>query len=87
MEWPAGSQRVCDGICVRSQGSCHTEAPPQLRACHFQEVERFTSNFNRFRANLMGRDDSHIARKREERDDSWNLMIVHHGVLTKSASP
>jgi hypothetical protein len=45
--------------------------PPQLRPCHFLEVERLTSDFDRFRANLMGGDDSHIARTREERDDSW----------------
>ncbi|KAK1757034.1 hypothetical protein QBC47DRAFT_297137 [Echria macrotheca] len=55
---------------ARKEGQ-RQQHPPQLRQCHFLEVERLTSDFDRFRANLMGGDDSHIARRLEERDDSW----------------
>jgi hypothetical protein len=44
---------------------------PQLLSSHFEEVEKFTSEFDMFRAHLMGGDDSHLALKREERFDNW----------------
>ena len=71
---PCNGRQVHNAFVVAStlarREAAAQKRPPQLRACHFQ-VKRFTSDFNRFRANLMGGDDSHIASKRDERDDSW----------------
>ena len=44
---------------------------PELRGSHFQEVEKLTKEYNRFRTNLLGGDDAHIARLRVERDDDY----------------
>ena len=46
---------------------------PQLRYEHFQEVERMTEEFNRFRANIFGRYDSRQAKMNEERDDDFDF--------------
>ncbi|MBE3048709.1 AAA family ATPase, partial [Candidatus Bathyarchaeota archaeon] len=44
---------------------------PQLRASHFREVETVTREFDRFRKNLKNGDDADVARRKEERDDTW----------------
>jgi len=45
---------------------------PQLRYFHFQEVEKLINEYNRFRANVLGGDDSRRARLNEERDDDYD---------------
>ena len=44
---------------------------PQLRYAHFQEVEKLTEEYNRFRVQLFGGDDSRKALLNEERDDEF----------------
>lgn len=44
---------------------------PQLRASHFREVETVTREFDSFRKHLKGGDDEEVARRKEERDDTW----------------
>ena len=57
---------------ARRQAASHpSRHQPYLRACHFEEVEKLTADFDRLKAHLMGGNDSYLARKREERDDSW----------------
>jgi len=45
---------------------------PQLRASHFREVEMMTREFDSFRRRLNMGDDAQAARRRGERDDSWD---------------
>ena len=45
---------------------------PQLRYSHFQAVERLTTEHDRFRAHILGGDDSRKARLNEERDDDYD---------------
>lgn len=49
----------------------HDGCQPQLRYSHFQEVEKLTREYDRFRAHVLGGDDSHRARLNEERDDDY----------------
>ncbi|KAK0625446.1 hypothetical protein B0T17DRAFT_532828 [Bombardia bombarda] len=44
---------------------------PQLRYSHFREVEQRTAEYSRFRAHVLGGDDSRKARLNEERDDDF----------------
>lgn len=44
---------------------------PQLRYSHFQKVERFSEQYDRFRAHVLGGDDSRKAFLNEERDDDY----------------
>jgi hypothetical protein len=46
-------------------------AHPQLRYEHFQEVEKLTREYDRFRAQLLGGDDSTKALLFQERDDDY----------------
>lgn len=45
---------------------------PQLRYSHFQHIERLIMDYDRFRANVLGGDDSRRARLNEERDDDYD---------------
>jgi hypothetical protein len=47
------------------------EFQPQLRYSHFQEVEKLTDEYNRFRVQLQGGDDSRKALLNEERNDEF----------------
>ncbi|KAI0145061.1 hypothetical protein GGR57DRAFT_481256 [Xylariaceae sp. FL1272] len=44
---------------------------PQLRYSHFEEVEKIMTEFDLFRANILGGDDARKARLNEERDDDY----------------
>lgn len=44
----------------------------QLWGHHFQEVEKLIDDYDGFRAQLIGGDDSHAARMKEERDDDYD---------------
>lgn len=52
-------------------GLVGTGFQPQLRYSHFQAVERLTEEHDRFRAHVLGGDDSRKARLNEERDDDY----------------
>ena len=52
-------------------GLAGTGFQPQLRYSHFQEVEKLTDEYNRFRAHVLGGDDSRKAFLNEERDDDY----------------
>ncbi len=55
---------------------------PQLRYSHFQEVERIIADYDRFRANVLGGDDSRRARLNEERDDDYDWDEEDRGMLS-----
>jgi hypothetical protein len=57
---------------VAEQGTASVDFQPQLRYTHFQQVEAMTDQFNRFRARVLGGDDSRKARLNEERDDDFD---------------
>ena len=52
-------------------GLAGTDFQPQLRYSHFQEVEKLTDEYNRFRTHVLGGDDSRKAFLNEERDDDF----------------
>ena len=52
-------------------GLAGTGFQPQLRYSHFQEVEKLTDEYNRFRTHVLGGDDSRKAFLNEERDDDF----------------
>ncbi|KAK7744277.1 hypothetical protein SLS62_010304 [Diatrype stigma] len=52
-------------------GLAGTDFQPQLRYSHFQEVERLFEDYGRFRAHVLGGDDSRKAFLNEERDDDY----------------
>lgn len=54
-----------------SSGMTSMEFRPQLRYIHFEKVEKLIEDYNKFRAHVLGGDDSRKARLNEERDDDY----------------
>jgi hypothetical protein len=54
---------------ARYQVAGRPRIQPQLRASHFEEVERLTLDYDRARAKTLGRSDANLAHERQERYD------------------
>ncbi|KAK2841626.1 hypothetical protein FQN49_006069 [Arthroderma sp. PD_2] len=52
------------------------EFQPQLRYCHFKQVEKVMAEYARFRAHVIGKNDSQQALLNEERDDDYEDQVT-----------
>jgi hypothetical protein len=72
------SAEAAAGEVAAAEGSKTTAAAattmvrPALKYSHFKEVEKLTREFARFRAHVLGGDDSRKAKENEERDDDFD---------------
>lgn len=64
----------------------NTKLQKQLRALHFEQVEKTTFEHDKFRASIFGATDSQLAHEREDRNDKYDGKEVSHKATSRPSN-